>query len=126
MSDSLERPEQLEPEGEIERLVASLESIALDEYFHDPEGLAAAMAERQSFLDALQKADASVLPPVLRATLKQRLSCVLERDGAYLEQLQVLRDEAEKAQEQLVSGRKAVRGYGVTLNDPPAAGRRLG
>jgi len=112
---------------ELEELVARLEQIAPEDHLEEPELLAAALAERAQILEAIQRADPASLPDEPRALFKARLAAVLENDQQLVTRLEELRVELRKAQNRLVTGRAAVRGYGVGASSPPpGGGRRVG
>ena len=110
----------------VEALVDALDCIALEEHVDDPDALAAAVAERQRLLDAIEQCDRAALSPERRSALKERLQALLTRDAELLGALEELREEARKALEQLASGRAAVRGYGASPRSEPPAMRRIG
>lgn len=110
----------------VEALVAALDCIALEEHVDDPDALAAALAERQRLLTAIEQCDRAALSPEQRADLKERLQALLTRDAELLAALEELREEARKALEQLASGRAAARGYSAAPSSEPPAMRRIG
>jgi len=110
----------------LDELVSLLEALAPEACLDDAELLQAALGERQRILSAVQSADMSSLSPEDRESIKGRLVAVLERDKQVLAQLEELRVELRKAQEKLVTGRAAVRGYGEHGSHPPPGVRRVG
>ena len=111
----------------LEALVTRLEEIAPEEHLEEPELLTAALNERAEVLAAIQRENPASLPDELRAALKARLVAVLEHDQQLVARLEELRAEMRKAQERLVTGRAAVRGYAVVGSAPPPPGaRRVG
>ena len=110
----------------LDALVERLAQIALGEYVDEPEQLEQALAERQNILTALQSVNPSQLPEAERARLKARLEWIRERDEKLLEGLCQLRDELQKAMEQLTYGRAAARGYGNQSDAPTPQVRRIG
>lgn len=111
-----------------EQLIEQLEQISLAEHLEDPERLVAMLRERQNIVTALQGIDGRTLADELRASLKERLRAVLERDRALIERLRELQAETQRALEQAASGRAAARGYGVTAgaNAPASSVKRVG
>jgi PP-loop superfamily ATP-utilizing enzyme len=112
--------------GQLDALLERLEQIALGACVDDPEQPASALAERQTILTAIAAVDPSPLSVEERARVKQRLMAIEARDRAMLADLEVLREELQKAMEQLTSGRAAVRGYGGQSGAPPPQVRRIG
>lgn len=111
---------------ELVTLIERLEQIALDEHFSDPEGLEACMQERAEIIVNLQSIDTSTLEQALRTVLRARIEAVLARDAEYMAELSVRLEETRQAQEALVPGRKAIRGYGELVSSRPPAVRRIG
>lgn len=107
-------------------LVDALAMIPLEEHLDDPEQLVQLMAERQAILVQIQQADTTALSGPERELLKARLQDVLERDAGLVAAMRELHEETRKQLEQLATGRAAVRGYGASDSQAPAAVRRIG
>jgi hypothetical protein len=110
----------------IEQLVLRLETIELDAYLDDPDGLEAAMVDREQVVGELGRFDLSTLEPEQRAELKQRLAAVLERDQALLPVLVALREENLAARTQAGTSRRALDGYRQLVSSAPPPARRIG
>lgn len=111
---------------QLDALLERLEQIELDACIDDADQLASALAERQTILTAIAAVDPSTLPADERARLKERMLAIEARDSEMLSDLYVLRDEMQKAMDQLTTGRAAVRGYGSQSGAPPPQVRRIG
>ena len=107
-------------------LVEQLEAIALEPYFHDPDGLRMAMDERERLIAGLLTADPGELEPELRSDLLSRLARVHERDQQSLLALHELRDEIREELEKADAGMRALSGYKAMVSAPPPPFRRIG
>lgn len=110
----------------LEDMVAWLEQFKLEAHLADPEQLEEVLGERQVVLTEIERADRSTLTQEKRSELKVRLEAVLAHDGEVLGALYTLRDAAQKALEQVSSGRAAVRGYASQSERPNSSVRRVG
>ena len=110
----------------LEDVVAWLEQFRLEEHLADPERLEEVLGERQVVLTEIERADRSKLTAVKLRELKARLEAVLVRDREVLGVLLTLREAAQKALEQVSSGRAAARGYGSQSERPNSSVRSVG